>query len=100
MTIFTGSEIQMSTAAILIWLILINLLGFGAMGIDKYLATKQQRRIPEQRFIVMAIIGAALGIIVGMKLFRHKTKHLKFTIGIPVLAVVNIAVYTAVSWYF
>lgn len=75
-------NLQFITAA---YLILINIAGFCAMGLDKRKAKKQKWRIPEARLFLLAIIGGSLGSWAGMYVFRHKTKHWRFVIGMPVI---------------
>ena len=67
------------------YLIGINVLTFLLYGIDKWKARKGKWRIPEETLILLAIVGGSIGAILGMYLFRHKTKHRKFTLGIPVI---------------
>ena len=62
------------------YLIIINLLTFFMYGLDKFLAKKKLTRIPEVILLIMSLIGAPLGSILGMKLFHHKTKKAKFWI--------------------
>jgi uncharacterized membrane protein YsdA (DUF1294 family) len=68
---------------------LVNLLGFVLMGYDKSQARKKGSRVPERRLFYIAACGGALGAWIGMKLWRHKTKHTSFVIGIPCLVVLN-----------
>lgn len=68
-----------------IYLLLINALGFLLMLVDKYKAKKNLWRIPEATLLGVATIGGSLGILLGMYAVRHKTKHLKFTLGVPVI---------------
>lgn len=74
----------------LIYLLIINALSFLLMLIDKQKAKKDRWRIPEKTLMAVAILGGSLGGIAGMKLFRHKTKHPKFSIGLPVILAVQI----------
>lgn len=74
----------------LIYLIIVNALSFLLMLIDKQKAKKDRWRIPEKTLITAALLGGSLGGIAGMKLFRHKTKHPKFSIGLPVILAVQI----------
>lgn len=74
----------------LIYLLIINALSFLLMLIDKQKAKKDRWRIPEKTLTAVAILGGSLGGIAGMKLFRHKTKHPKFSIGLPVILAVQI----------
>ena len=74
---------------IVIYLLAINLITFIAMGIDKAKSKRGSRRIPEKRLFVFAGLGGALGGIVAMKVWRHKTKHGAFVIGFPLLLLLN-----------
>ena len=71
--------------AILLYLLIINAAGFLLMLIDKWKAKKNLWRIPEKTLLGVALIGGSIGAYAGMQFFRHKTKHPKFTIGIPVI---------------
>ena len=71
--------------AIFLYLLIINAAGFLLMLIDKWKAKKNLWRIPEKTLLGVALIGGSIGAYVGMQLFRHKTKHLKFSAGIPVI---------------
>lgn len=66
---------------------------FILMGVDKQKAKKGQWRIPERTLWTLALIGGALGGWIGMRVFRHKTKHRSFIIGMPLLIIVNIATF-------
>lgn len=70
------------------YLIIINVITFFAYGIDKLKAKYNKWRISESMLIGLAAIGGAVGAFAGMQIFRHKTKHLKFVIGVPVILVV------------
>lgn len=76
----------------------VNILLCALMGYDKLCAVLQKRRIPEKTLFTIAILGGALGGVVGMYSFRHKTLHKSFAIGFPLLALLQIAaaVYLAV----
>ena len=73
-----------------LYLAIINALGFLLMLIDKWKAKKNLWRIPEATLLGVAAIGGSLGAILGMNLVRHKTKHLKFSIGLPVIFAVQV----------
>ena len=82
------------------YLVIINALGFILMLADKLKAKKNLWRIPEATLLWVAVLGGSLGSILGMNVFRHKTKHLKFALGLPlilaaqvVLAVVLLALF-------
>ena len=73
-----------------IYLLAINALGFGIMLFDKYAAKNKMWRIPEATLMGIAAIGGSLGCLCGMYTVRHKTKHIKFTLGIPVILVIQL----------
>ena len=75
---------------IVIYIIVINIIGFLAMFIDKRKAQKGSWRIPEKTLLMITLLGGGIGTLVGMYLFRHKTKKLKFTVGIPVILISEI----------
>ena len=66
------------------------------MGIDKRKAVKRAFRIPESTLFVLAIIGGSIGAIVGMHLFRHKTRHWYFLYGMPVILALQVILILAV----
>lgn len=70
---------------ILIYLLIINAASFLLMMEDKRRARKKLWRIPEARLLLFAILGGSIGSLAGMYTFRHKTLHLKFTLGIPLI---------------
>jgi uncharacterized membrane protein YsdA (DUF1294 family) len=75
---------------LIIAVIVFNLIAFAMMGIDKYKAIHNKWRIPEKTLFISAIPFSALGANLGMQVFRHKTKHLKFVIGMPAILIVQI----------
>ena len=75
---------------IVIYFIIINVLGFAAMGIDKWKAKKGRWRIPENTLFMFTILGGGIGTISGMYVFRHKTKKAKFTVGMPVIFILEV----------
>ena len=81
---------------ILIYLLLVNALGLLLMIVDKNRARKRLRRISENNLFIVAILGGSLGSIMGMQMMRHKTKHLKFTIGMPVILACQLGLF---AWY-
>jgi uncharacterized membrane protein YsdA (DUF1294 family) len=74
---------------ILSLILILNVLGYVLMGVDKKRARNKQWRISEQTLWIIAIFGGAIGVTIGMKHFRHKTKHSQFKIGLPVLAILD-----------
>ncbi|MFD1954431.1 DUF1294 domain-containing protein [Paenibacillus thailandensis] len=81
-----------SFGILLIYIALINIVGFASMGADKQYARSSRRRIPEKRLFALGWIGGALGVWIGMRVWRHKTKHRSFVVGIPLLLALNVAV--------
>lgn len=75
---------------LLAYLVLINAVGFALMLIDKWKAKKNRWRIPEATLMGVAALGGSVGSLLGMYTVRHKTKHLKFVAGIPLILVVQI----------
>lgn len=75
---------------LIIYIVIINLIAFLAMYLDKRKARYGKWRIPEQTLFVLALIGGSIGAIAGMYTFRHKTKKLRFSIGFPVILVMQI----------
>ena len=76
----------------------VNFIGFALMGIDKHKAKKRAFRIPEATLFIIAVIGWSLGSLIGMYTFRHKTRHRKFVIGMPLILVLQIALALAVFY--
>lgn len=72
------------------YFIIMNLIGFALMGIDKYRAKKRSFRIPEATLFIVAIIGGSIGSIIGMYAFRHKTRHWYFVYGMPFILLLQI----------
>ena len=70
---------------LLMYLLIINALGFLLMLIDKMKAKKNRWRIPEATLMTVAALGGSIGSLMGMYTVRHKTKHPKFTVGIPLI---------------
>lgn len=71
-----------------LYLLMINIISFIAYGVDKYKAKRNLWRIPEKTLIGLASMGGFIGAFCGMQCFRHKTKHMKFVIGIPVISII------------
>ena len=76
--------------AFVIYLVLVNAAAFLLMLADKLKAKKGAWRIPEATLMGIAVIGGSIGAICGMNLFRHKTKHPKFSIGLPMILALQI----------
>ena len=80
----------------IIYLIIINLIAFLAMYIDKRRARYGKWRIPEQTLFILALIGGSIGAIIGMYVFRHKTKKLRFSIVFPIILILQIILIISV----
>ena len=70
---------------VLYYLLIINAAGFLLMLVDKWKAKKNRWRIRESTLLIVAVLGGSIGSLAGMYLFRHKTQHLKFTLGVPLI---------------
>ena len=79
------------TKLILLYLLIVNAVAFLLMLVDKQSARKKLWRIPESTLLLSAAIGGSIGALAGMYTFRHKTRHLKFTLGVPAILIALIA---------
>ncbi len=75
------------TQLILLYLLIINAVGFLLMLADKHKARKNLWRIPESTLFTAALLGGSLGCLLGMYTVRHKTKHWQFTLGMPLILI-------------
>lgn len=80
-------EIMVRVAAV--YLLVLNIIGFAVMGIDKNRARKNKWRIKEKTLFFIAAIGGCVGSILGMLIFHHKTKHMSFMIGMPFILILQ-----------
>ncbi|MBQ7955730.1 MAG: DUF1294 domain-containing protein [Lachnospiraceae bacterium] len=71
------------------YFLVLNLIGFAIMGIDKHKAVKGAFRIPEATLFVVALIGGSIGSICGMYTFRHKTRKWYFVYGMPAILILQ-----------
>ena len=84
---------------LIVYLMLINLIGFAAMALDKRRAIRHKWRIPERTLFLIALLFGSIGVLTGMYVFRHKTKHLSFSIGIPAILVAQLLLLSFLySW--
>ena len=79
------------TTLFFLYLLIVNAIGFVLMLGDKRMAQKKLWRIPEATLMPVAAIGGSIGSLIGMYTFRHKTRHVKFTLGIPAILAVQVA---------
>lgn len=85
--------------AVLLYFAVISLVTFVITALDKILAKKKMRRIPEATLLTLALFGGAVSEYFTMKLIRHKTLHKKFMVGLPVIIALQ-TVFTGLMAYF
>lgn len=78
-----------------IYLVVINIIGFFSMGIDKAKAKAKAWRISEKTLLSIAVLGGAVGVWLGMEVFRHKTKHMHFKYGVPLIFIIEV-----LAWFY
>ena len=84
---------------ILGYLLLINAIAFLLMLADKHKAKKNLWRVPESTLLLSAALGGSIGALAGMYTFRHKTKHLKFTLGVPAILAAQIGIVVWIVFF-
>ncbi len=82
------------------YLLAINALAFVFMLVDKQKAKRDAWRIPEATLMGLAALGGSLGALAGMYVFRHKTRHIKFTLGVPLILAAQLGLAAAVLFLF
>ena len=80
-------------SSLTLYLVIINVITFVIFGVDKYKAIRQEWRIRESTLLGLALIGGSIGGWLAMYTFHHKTKKVKFFVGIPVILVIQIVVF-------
>ena len=85
------------TYLLYIYLAAANIVSFVMFGIDKSRAKRHAWRISEAALLISAAVGGSVGAIAGMIVFRHKTKHLKFLIGLPLILIIHLALWYLLS---
>jgi uncharacterized membrane protein YsdA (DUF1294 family) len=85
-----------------VWLVIVNLVTFFVFGVDKWKAKRKvnhenTRRVPEKTLFLLAILGGSVGAMLGMRVWRHKTLHRSFRVGIPLILILQIFIPT--GWY-
>lgn len=78
---------------LLLYLLIVNAAGFLVMTADKLLAKKKAWRIPERTLMGLALLGGSIGVLTAMYAVRHKTKHMKFVIGVPAILAAQIGIF-------
>lgn len=89
----------MLTAIAIGYVLLVNLVAFALMGIDKNRAKRNAWRIPEKQLFFWAVIGGSIGAIAGMQFYRHKTRHWYFRYGMPAILLVQAIGVGAALYY-
>ena len=79
------------TAAVLVYLAAVNLALLVTMGADKRAAIRKRRRVPEATLFALAVLGGSVGGLLGMLLFRHKTRKAAFAVGFPLILLCQLA---------
>lgn len=80
------------------YLLLVNLLTFALYSADKRRARRGDWRISEATLLLLAIIGGSVGALLGMRHFRHKTRHGKFRYGVPLILLLQLALVLYIIW--
>ncbi len=76
---------------VLVFVTFMTWLGYYIMKVDKKYAKEDKRRIPERTLLLISMVGGSVGMYIGMYKFKHKTLHKKFTIGVPVIMLIQLA---------
>ena len=84
--------------SLIYYLIFINIISFLIMFIDKKKAIKRKWRIKENTLFLLSYVGGSLGVLLGIYSFRHKTKHIKFTLGIPLILIVQVLLFFFIKY--
>ncbi len=75
------------------YFIIVNIVGFIMSAVDKSAAKRHKWRVPEKNLFAVSLLGGAVGTLMSMLISRHKTKHKRFMIGIPLIIFVQLSVY-------
>lgn len=86
-----GELLTTPAGALAVWLIAINLVTFAVYGADKRRARRGAWRVPEKTLFLLPLLGGSVGALLGMRVFRHKTKHWYFVWGVPVILLAQMA---------
>lgn len=78
---------------VVIYLMVVNIVTFLMYGLDKQKAKRDSRRIPEKTLLGAALIGGSAGAFIGMRVFHHKTKKIKFFLGVPLIFLVQTGLF-------
>ncbi len=91
---------KIGTKIFILYLVLINVIAFLLMGIDKRRAVRHRWRIPEKTLFLSALLLGSIGANLGMQVFRHKTKHKSFVFGMPLILIIQAAAVLYFLFYF
>lgn len=80
----------MLSTLLLVYILFINVVALIMYGLDKYKAVHSAWRISERVLLLVALVGGAMGALIGMYLFRHKTRHARFVVFVPLFLVVQL----------
>ena len=83
-----------------LYLLIVNAVALVLMLTDKLKAQKSKRRIPEATLLTFAALGGSIGMLMGMYIFRHKTMHNKFTMGVPTILLLQALAAAAMYWLY
>ena len=83
-----------------VYLVIINIVSFALMGIDKHRARKGEWRISEAALFTSALLFGGLGSTIGMWHFRHKTRHWYFVVGMPLILIIEAAISILILMHF
>nr|WP_281281743.1 DUF1294 domain-containing protein [Paenibacillus oralis] len=86
-------NVQSGFLVFIVYHLIVNLGGYIVMGVDKKRSQNSEWRVPEKRLFGFALLGGALGVLGGMYVFHHKTKHRSFRIGVPLLLCLNVGTF-------
>lgn len=83
-----------------LYVILVNIAGFLMMGADKAKAKRKAWRISEKTLFLCSLLGGSIGTWMGMYVFRHKTKHWYFVIGMPLICIIQLVLLAVYGWFY
>lgn len=89
----------MLTTYITIYIVIINIITYIIYAYDKHQAKKHKWRVRESTLLILALLMGSIGALTAMYTLRHKTKHRKFTLGIPLLLIINILILILMKVY-
>lgn len=83
---------------LIVYVAAVNAVAFVVYGVDKYKAQKAKWRIRESTLLLLAAIGGSAGAWLGMKIWRHKTRHAKFRYGVPAILLIQLTGMLCFLW--